>query len=87
MSSSSVDELLRRAAADFPAGADKLRLVQQILESNKILIAEIGRNHDLRTPESLQRNSELILELNSSIGGLHRAFTICCMPCIVCVFL
>ena len=49
-------------------GTDNLLTVQQLLDKNKLLIAEIHQNHDTRTAASLQRNTQLIRELNSNIS-------------------
>mmetsp|Transcript_20197 Transcript_20197/g.44047 ORF Transcript_20197/g.44047 Transcript_20197/m.44047 type:complete len:88 (+) Transcript_20197:28-291(+) len=63
--SSQLDEVLGKAS-DWQ-GLQSLNVAQDILDRNKLLINEIHRNHDLRTPESLQRNVILIKELNSNV--------------------
>lgn len=68
------DATLRLAIDSFPAGASKLSSVQIDLERNKALIAEIAHNHEQRTPESLQRNTDLIRELNASIGRVVESY-------------
>jgi hypothetical protein len=37
-------------------GQEKLNAVADLLDQNKVLIAEINQNHEIRTQESLQRN-------------------------------
>ncbi|KAG6516312.1 protein ELF4-LIKE 3-like [Zingiber officinale] len=41
--------------------------VQSILEQNRLLINEIGQNHESRSPCNLGRNVGLIRELNDNI--------------------
>ena len=53
--------------ADVP-GIEKFDAVQGVLETNRLLIIEINRNHGLRTPEALARNVVLIRELNANVG-------------------
>ena len=52
---------------DVP-GIEKFDAVQGVLETNRLLIIEINRNHGLRTPEALARNVVLIRELNANVG-------------------
>ena len=49
-------------------GIEKFDAVQGVLETNRLLIIEINRNHGLRTPEALARNVVLIRELNANVG-------------------
>jgi len=42
--------------------------LQELLDSNAMLISQINANHQTRTPEALARNVELIQELNANIG-------------------
>ncbi|KAK9804119.1 hypothetical protein WJX73_000856 [Symbiochloris irregularis] len=52
----------------------KFSTVQDILDQNKILIAEVNHNHDTRTPEALARNVILINELNSNISKVVQIY-------------
>lgn len=54
------------APPDWPGG-DKFVAVQDLLDKNAVLIAQINENHSTRNPEALQRNVLLIRELNSNV--------------------
>jgi hypothetical protein len=43
-------------------------------QRNKLLVAEINRNHEERTPESLLRAVPLIKELNSNLSRVAEAY-------------
>lgn len=49
-------------------GFQKLSSAQELLDQNKLLIAEINQNHELKTPEALQRNTVLIKQLNNNVS-------------------
>ena len=49
-------------------GMEKFNAVKGVLETNRLLINEINRNHELRTPEALGRNVVLIRQLNTNVG-------------------
>jgi hypothetical protein len=49
-------------------GFQKLSNAQELLDQNKLLIAEINQNHELKTPESLHRNTVLIKQLNNNVS-------------------
>ncbi|KAJ9534591.1 hypothetical protein QJQ45_022190 [Haematococcus lacustris] len=49
-------------------GLDKLVLVDDLLDQNKLLIAEINQNHELKTPDALVRNVVLIKQLNVNVS-------------------
>ncbi len=51
-------------------GFEKLTHVQALLDQNKLLIIEIDHNHELKTPESLQRNVLLLKQLNLNIAKI-----------------
>eukprot|EP00198_Chlamydomonas_reinhardtii_P000132 XP_001689467.1 predicted protein [Chlamydomonas reinhardtii] len=55
-------------------GFQRLESVQEVLDRNKLLISEINRNHELRTPESLLRNVTLIRELNGNMATVVEAY-------------
>lgn len=69
---SSLDDVLQKAV-DWP-GTEKLLQVQDILNRNKLLIAQIHHNHEARTAESLQRNVALIRELNTNIAKVVQSY-------------
>ena len=52
---------------DWP-GYEKFSQVQDLLDRNTLLIAQINENHSTRTPEALQRNVGLVKELNSNVA-------------------
>lgn len=54
-------------AAVWP-GLEKFNMVQDILEKNKLLVAEINSNHSVKSPDGLSRNVHLIRELDSNIA-------------------
>jgi hypothetical protein len=54
-------------SGDGWVGAERLNKAQMLLDSNKLLIAEIEANHDKRDALALQRNAVLIRQLNSNI--------------------
>lgn len=41
--------------------------VQNILDQNRLLIAEINQNHESKIPDNMTQNMGLIRELNSNI--------------------
>ncbi|GMH36223.1 hypothetical protein BSKO_04091 [Bryopsis sp. KO-2023] len=49
-------------------GSEKFRTVQDVLDANRLLISQVNRNHEMRTPESLARNVVLIRELNRNLS-------------------
>lgn len=53
--------------ADHWPPLQKFASVQDILDHNKILIAEINHNHEIKTTEALARNALLIAELNGNL--------------------
>lgn len=55
-------------------GVEKFDAVQGVLETNRLLIIEINRNHGLRTPEALARNVVLIRELNANVGKVVQLY-------------
>lgn len=48
-------------------GLEKLRTVQDVLDANRLLISQVNRNQELRTPEAMAKNVVLIRELNSNL--------------------
>lgn len=56
-------------------GLEKLSSVQDMLDQNKILINEINHNHELRTPESLNRNVILIRQLNGNVAKIVQLYS------------
>lgn len=56
------------------SGFETLNVVQDILDKNKLIINEINHNHELRTPDSLFRNSILIKELNQNIAKVLQQY-------------
>jgi hypothetical protein len=62
----------------WPGSADNLLAVQSILDRNKMIISEIDANHCHRNNDSLERNVDLIRELNLNINrvvGLYQELT------------
>jgi hypothetical protein len=49
-------------------GMETLNSVQDILDRNKLLMKEISHNHEVKSPEALERNAILIRELNSNLS-------------------
>mmetsp|Transcript_27911 Transcript_27911/g.61086 ORF Transcript_27911/g.61086 Transcript_27911/m.61086 type:complete len:103 (-) Transcript_27911:247-555(-) len=56
------------AVQAWPGSAESLAAVQNLLDRNKLIISEIDANHESQTNECLERNEELIRELNSNIN-------------------
>ncbi len=54
--------------------SDKFNAVQDLLDTNKLLITEINNNHEERSPESLARNVLLIREFNSNIHKIIQLY-------------
>jgi Early Flowering 4 domain len=48
--------------------------VQDILDRNRVLIAEINHNHQLGTSESLERNVPMLRELNGNIAKVVQLY-------------
>jgi hypothetical protein len=48
--------------------------VQDILDRNRLLIAEINHNHQLGTNVALERNVPMLRELNSNIGRVVQSY-------------
>ncbi len=68
----SLEDVLSKAAS-WP-GTAQLSKVQDLLDKNKLIINEIHHNHELRTPDSLQRNVVLIRELNANIARVVSSY-------------
>lgn len=54
--------------------SDKTNAVQDLLDTNKLLITEINNNHEERSAESLARNVLLIREFNSNIHKIIQLY-------------
>lgn len=48
-------------------GLEKFRTVQNVLDANKLLITQVTRNQEERSPEALEKNGVLIKELNNNL--------------------
>lgn len=68
-----VDKHGRPLAQVWPA-VKQFQEVQDILERNRVLIAEINNNHQLGTSVALERNVPLLRELNSNIGKVVQLY-------------
>jgi hypothetical protein len=56
------------------AGMGTLSRVQELLDQNRLLITEINHNHELRTPDALQRNTILLRQLNANISDVAQQY-------------
>lgn len=45
-----------------------VKIVENILKENEVLVQQIKRNHSNQTPESLKQNNELICKLDANIN-------------------
>lgn len=54
--------------------SDKTNAVQDLLDTNKLLIVEINNNHEERSAESLARNVLLIREFNGNIQKIIQLY-------------
>jgi hypothetical protein len=62
-----VDREGRPLSQIWPA-VSQFQTVQDILDRNRVLIAEINHNHQLGTHVALERNVPMLRELNSNIA-------------------
>lgn len=64
---SNIDSLMEPEISEDCPGLEKLRTVQDVLDANRLLISQVNRNQELRTPEAMAKNVVLIRELNSNL--------------------
>ncbi|GBG79397.1 hypothetical protein CBR_g29546 [Chara braunii] len=55
-------------------GYEKFKVVQDILDQNRLLITEINHNHEMRLPENLTRNVQLIRQLNDNAAKIVEVY-------------
>lgn len=55
-------------------GVRKFQDVQDILDRNRVLIAEINHNHELGTNAALERNVPMLRELNANIAKVVQLY-------------